>query len=415
MCHIKDSSDGKEIIMSSKRKDSKGRVLKTGESERQDGRYQYRFTDNNGKRHTVYANDLKALREKESELAYIEYQNLDYNAGKTNVVDLVERFLRLKQNAAIHTQQNYKSVVNNLIKDPFGKMLIGRVNKSDAQLWCVKQYETGKKYNTIAVAYSVLSQSFQMAHDDGAISKNPFSFKLSSVIKPTKITRCDISYEEEQRLLNFIKDHKRFYRYYDVCVVLLNTGLRINECCALTQDDIDLEGKMIHVTKQFVVSNTNQYHIVPPKTNKGIRNIPINQAAYQSLSRMIEQSKRIVTQQSVDGYTGFIILTDQGKPKVAQHIERGLRNAIDEYNKLYPENPLPKITPHVMRHTFCTRLVKSGVDLKVVQYLMGHSDINVTMNIYTHVNMDWVVNEVNRVFEPSPTQRRDTNFDTITS
>ena len=69
----------------------------------------------------------------------------------------MKRLVVLKQNAAIHTQQNYQSVVNNMTKDSFGKMMINRVNKSDAQLWCVRQHETGKKYNTIAVAYSVLN------------------------------------------------------------------------------------------------------------------------------------------------------------------------------------------------------------------------------------------------------------------
>lgn len=97
--------------MSEKRKDSKGRVLKTGESERKDGRYQYRFTDSYGKRHTIYATDLKTLREKENEVAHIQYQHLDYNAGQTSVLDLVQRLVVLKQNAAIHTQQNYQSVV----------------------------------------------------------------------------------------------------------------------------------------------------------------------------------------------------------------------------------------------------------------------------------------------------------------
>ena len=138
--------------------------------------------------------------------------------------------------------------------------------------------------------------------------------------------------------------------------------------------------------------------------------MPLNQAACQSLQRMMEQSKRIQKQQEVDGYTGFILLTNQGRPKVAQHIERGLRDVVVEYNKLHPDDPLPRITPHVMRHTFCTRLVKSGMDLKVVQYIMGHSDINVTMNIYTHVNMDWVVNEMNRIFQPHNIS--DTIFDT---
>ena len=88
----------------------------------------------------------------------------------------------------------------------------------------------------------------------------------------------------------------------------------------------------------------------------------------------------------VDGRTGFIMLDKNGNPKVALHIENEMRWAMKKYKKLHPDKPLPHITPHVFRHTFCTNYANSGMDIKNLQYLMGHSDAGVTLNVYTHAS-----------------------------
>ena len=90
----------------------------------------------------------------------------------------------------------------------------------------------------------------------------------------------------------------------------------------------------------------------------------------------------------VDGYSGFILIDKKDCPKVAQHIENECRWAKKKYEKLHPDKPLPKITPHVYRHTFCTNMVNIGMDVKALQYIMGHSEIAVTLNIYTHMSYD---------------------------
>ena len=85
----------------------------------------------------------------------------------------------------------------------------------------------------------------------------------------------------------------------------------------------------------------------------------------------------------IDGYAGFILLDKDGNPKVAMHIQKVVKRLWEKYNE---ENiiPLPRITPHVFRHTFCTNMANAGMDLKSLQYLMGHSDVSVTLNVYTH-------------------------------
>ena len=111
-------------------------------------------------------------------------------------------------------------------------------------------------------------------------------------------------------------------------------------------------------------------------------------AVYDSLKKMLERRPKVKTEPIVDGYSGFIMMDKNGNPKVALHIENEMRWAMKKYKKLPPESPLPHITPHVCRHTFATNQAKRGIAPKTLQYLMGHSDINVTLNVYTHMDFD---------------------------
>lgn len=101
---------------------------------------------------------------------------------------------------------------------------------------------------------------------------------------------------------------------------------------------------------------------------------------------MLANRPKVAVEPVVDGMTGFIMLDKNGRPKVALHIENELRWAMKKYRKLHPDKPLPHITPHVFRHTFCTNYANAGMDIKNLQYLMGHSDAGVTLNVYTHAS-----------------------------
>ena len=83
---------------------------------------------------------------------------------------------------------------------------------------------------------------------------------------------------------------------------------------------------------------------------------------------------------------------------VALHWEKYLEHIIQKYNKIY-RIQMPKVTPHVCRHTYCSNMAKSGMNPKTLQYLMGHSDISVTMNVYTHIGFDDAEEELKRMEE----------------
>ena len=126
--------------MSEKRKDHKGRILRTGESQRKDLIYQYRYTDIQGKRQTIYSSDLKELREKEKEIQKQLDEGIDYAAGKATVIALVERYISLKQGVRYNTKVGYNFVLNLIKKEDFGYRQIRDIKVSDAQQWIMKHH-----------------------------------------------------------------------------------------------------------------------------------------------------------------------------------------------------------------------------------------------------------------------------------
>ncbi len=99
----------------------------------------------------------------------------------------------------------------------------------------------------------------------------------------------------------------------------------------------------------------------------------------------------------IDKHKGFLLLDKNGNPKVSLHLEHHMQWALKKYRKLHEDTPLPTITPHVLRHTFCTNMANAGMDIKSLQYLMGHSDAGVTMNVYTHASYDLAQRSMQRI------------------
>ena len=388
--------------MSDKRKDDKGRILKTGESQRKDSMYQYRYTDGNGKRRTIYSKDLHELREKENEINEYRYVGVDYAAGGITVIELVERYLGLKKGAKYNTQVNYTFVLNLIKKEAFGRKIIRDIKISDAKQWFVKLQSDGRGYSTICTVRGVVKPAFQMACDEDCIRKNPFVFKLTDVIKNDSKKRIALTSEQEATWMDFIKNDITYCKYYDEFVVLLGTGMRVSEFCGLTKKDIDFELRRIRVDHQLVRERSGKYYVEKTKTESGCRFIPMTEEVYTSLKNIVKNRRKVKNEMIVDGYGQFILIDKKEQPKVALHIENEIRWSLKKYARLNPNKPLPNITPHVLRHTFCTKMAYSGMDVKSLQYIMGHSEVGVTLNVYTHASYEKAEEQMNKVNITTP-------------
>ena len=385
--------------MSEKRKDNKGRILRTGESQRKDLIYQYRYTDIRGKRQTIYSSDLKELREREKEIQKRLDEGIDYAAGKVTVIALLERYISLKQGVRYNTKVGYNFVLNLIKKEDFGCRQIREIKVSDAQQWIMKLHNDGKGYSTITSVRGVVKPAFQMAYNEDIIRRNPFDFKLTDIVPNDSQKRIAMTEEQQELWLGFIREDKTYTKYYDEFVTLLGTGMRVSEFCGLTKSDLDFENRRIRVDHQLVRERGGKYYVEKTKTECGCRFIPMTEEGYQRLKNILARRKRVKTEIIVDGYSGFILLDKNDKPKVALHIENEMRWAMKKYRKLHPDKPLPNITPHVFRHTFCRNMANAGMDIKTLQYVMGHSDVGVTLNVYTHVSFDRAAEQMVKVID----------------
>ena len=405
--------------MSEKRRDKKGRILKRGESQLEDGRYRYRYTDNYGHRRDIYSwrldkNDrnpigLKptiSLREKEKKIEADIFDQIVPDGGKLTVTQLSEKYISIKTGVRHNTEANYKTVLNLLSKEDFGQRRIDRVKTSDAKAFLIKLQKDGKGYSTVKTVRGILRPAFEMAVQDDLIRRNPFDFQLVTVVINDSITREAISIERMKTLLKFIKEDKHFSRYYEGIYILFNTGLRISEFVGLTISDIDFKNKMINVNHQLQRKRNMEYIIEATKTTSGTRQIPMNNEVCDCFRTIINNRPKVKVEPIIDGYVGFLYLDKNGMPMVALHWEKYFQHIVEKYNKIYKVQ-MPKVTPHICRHTFCSNMARAGMNPKTLQYIMGHSNIGVTLNTYTHVGSEDARKEMDRIDEIERTVKRE--------
>lgn len=391
-----------------KRRDLKGRILNNGESQRKDGRYAYKYIDAFGKEKFAYSwkltatdripkgkRDCKSLREKEAEIQKDLTDGIDTIGKKMTLCELYKKQNASRANVKKTTEKGRQTLMQALKEDALGARSIDSIKPSDAKEWAVRMQAKGYAYKTINNHKRSLKAAYYIAIEDDYVRKNPFNFNLSDVISDDSKQREALTEDEEKRLLEFAETDKVYKQYYDVIEILLNTGLRISELCGLTISDLDFEKKLINVDHQLLKDTEHGYYIETPKTKSGLRQVPMNKFAYDALQRVVKQCEDIQTD-TIDGYSGFLFHTQEGNPVINQYYSTAFRRLVKKYNKTH-EDKLPNFSPHVLRHTFCTRLANKNMNPKSLQYIMGHSSIEITLNLYAHVTIDGIQAEMERL------------------
>lgn len=397
-------------LVNGKRRDKKNRVLRRGESQRPDGKYQFKYSID-GIPHFVYSWRLEptdkmpegkkptpSLREMEKAIGRDIESQLDLTCRNMTVMELVERYLATKTGVKPSTKQNYGVIKNLLAKEEFSRKRIKEVKTSDAKLFLIKMQSDGKRHSTIKSVRGVLRPAFQMAVDDDLLVKNPFGFELAGVVVNDSVTREAITKDQMRKFLKFVHDDNVYCKYYEAVYILFHTGMRISEFCGLTIKDIDFEHNVVTIDHQLQRMSNMELIIEPTKTRAGTRKLPITEDVAMMFRAIIEDRPKPKIEKMVCGYSGFLYLDKNDLPEVALHWEHRFRHMVNRYNEIYRVQ-MPKITPHVCRHTYCSNMAKAGMNPKTLQYLMGHSDIGVTMNTYTHLGLEDAQDEMIRMEE----------------
>lgn len=383
----------------------KNRVrLKTGETQRPNGTYAYRWTTPDGKRHSVYAPTLEKLREQEEQIIVDKHDGIRSDIKSLTVNEMFDLWCQLKRGIKDSTFKNYIYMYELFVKPSFGKNRLVLVKKSDVRRF-YNSLADGKilKIATIDNVHNVLHQVFQVAVDDGMIRINPTDnmlkeLKLSHGFEREK--KSALTIEQQNLFFDFLRTHPKYLHWYPVFYVMANTGMRVGEITGLRWQDIDLNEGVININHTLVYYNHRDengcyFSINTPKTKAGVREIPMTESVKQAFiqEREYQQEVGIESNMRVDGYADFIFVTQNGRVQhqgnLNKAILRIMRDCNDEVLEKCGSDSDPVLLPHfschILRHTFATRLCESGINLKVIQSVLGHADVSTTMNIYVDV------------------------------
>ena len=389
--------------MAKTRKDLRGRSLRKGEVQRtSDKRYMYTYTDPLGRRKFIYANDLTQLREKEEKLLKDQLDGLDiYVAGKATLNETFDRYISTKYNLRESTRSSYLYTYDHYVKDTFGLKRIAEIKYSDVlQFYYHLLNQQGISLGTLDSVHCLLHPTFQLAVRDEIIRKNPTDGVMKEISRESgknRGVRHALTIEQQRCFMEYIANHPIYYHWWPMFTILLGTGCRIGEALGLRWQDLDFENRVININHSLVYypvngSNKCVLRVSLPKTDAGIRTIPMLDIVKDAFEMLYEEQKENgFNETEIDGMTGFIFCNRFGSVPNPQTVNHTIKRIANNYNadevvraKKEHRDPiiLPNFSCHHLRHTFCTRLCENETNLKVIQSIMGHKNIETTLDIY---------------------------------
>ncbi len=391
-----------------RRKDKARTVLRKGEGQRSNGTYYYRWQDKKGNRHYLYAKSLQELREQEKQVEKDKYDGIKAEARYVTVNDLYELWKQIKRGLKDSTYENYTYMYDTFAAHDIGVMRISTLKKSDVKRFYNRLADDrGLKPATIDNVHTVLHQVLDMAVDDDYIRSNP----SDNVLKELKQSHCfltekrrGLTVPEQELFLDFLQHSVTYHHWYPLFAVMVGTGLRIGEVTGLRWCDIDLEEGIIDVNHNLVYYNHRKegskkgvyFNINTPKTLAGVRQVPMLDFVKKAfeMEKAYQEKFGIKCNVTIDGYTDFIFVNRFGEAQHQGTVNKAIHRIVRDCNDAqfqkdeHPKVLLPHFSCHNLRHTFTTRMVEAGVNIKVIQDALGHKDIQTTMNIYADVTQE---------------------------
>ena len=389
--------------MAKTRKDLRGRSLRKGEVQRaSDKRYMYTYMDPLGRRKFIYANDLTQLREKEEKLLKDQLDGLDiYVAGKATLNETFDRYISTKYNLRESTRSSYLYTYDHYVRETFGLKRIAEIKYSDVlQFYYHLLNQQGISLGTLDSVHCLLHPTFQLAVRDEIIRKNPTDGVMKEISRESgknRGVRHALTIEQQRCFMEYIANHPIYYHWWPMFTILLGTGCRIGEALGLRWQDLDFENRVISINHSLVYypangSNKCVLRVSLPKTDAGIRTIPMLDIVKDAFEMLYEEQKENgFNETEIDGMSGFIFCNRFGSVPNPQTVNHTIKRIANNYNadevvraKKEHRDPiiLPNFSCHHLRHTFCTRLCENETNLKVIQSIMGHKNIETTLDIY---------------------------------
>lgn len=380
-------------------KDLKGKEIGKGFSQRPDGTYEGRYVDRFGKRQSLYDKNLKKLKAAVDKAIFEDKSHMNVVDENITLDEWYEKWLTIHKYKVIraNTKRHYVQVYQKHIKPTFGNQKLIKITQLQIRGLLKELDEQGYQFETKNKVRILLLDMFNKAMIDDFVLKNP--------AKGIKIVRDE---EKDIRVLT-PEEQAAFFEcckgtFYDsLFTVAVSTGLRPGELCALTWDDIDWEKMEIRVTKTLLYQKLEgdvqkTFHIGPPKTKSSIRNVPINRQCSLALKKQRMQ-KNVVAMKTpkkpLVGFEDLLFTTKYNTPINAEIYCDAILRIVNEINLMRDVlEEFEIFSGHCFRHTFATRCFEAGIQPKTVQQYLGHANLQMTMDLYTHVLKVYKKNEM---------------------
>ena len=393
--------------MAKARKDKKGRVLRKGESYHNTRQsYCFSYMDPLGKRRFIYARDLGELRAKEDDILKDKLDGVEvYLMNNATLNDVFDRYISTKTELRSSTRFNYLYTYDRYVREGLGRKKIVNIKYSDVLLYYKAILDKGLSLSVVDNIHSVIHPAFQMAVRDNVLRINPSDGVMAEIKKKSKNRpepRHALTIVEQRAFLEFL-DRPENERWKPLFVTMFGTGCRVGEVIGLTWDDVDFDANTISINHNLTYhpmtenGNKCEFDLTLPKTAAGIRTIPILDNVREVLLEELEYQRdtgmRCVSE--VQGMRGFIFFNRFGTIHNPQAINKAIKRLVDDHNCEEEINAvregrepilIPRFSCHITRHTFCTRLCESNNNVKLIQTIMGHKDIQTTLDIYAEIS-----------------------------
>lgn len=268
---------------------------------------------------------------------------------------------------------------------------------------CIEKAKQSVGYETQNTIKLIISDMFNKAMLEDIVLANPAKF--INLEKP-KIDRFVLTADEQ----NLFMEKTMHSFYHNLFAFMVNTGLRPGETFALTEADVSLLKKELHVTKTLSYQNFDgdtkkTFHEGPPKTTYSERVVPLTDAACEIWKNQLKLKRLVAELNSklkgpLEGFEDLVFVTTRNTPLNSQIVCDAIKRQVLELNYILdPLERLPYFSPHTFRHTFATRCIEAGMRPKTLQKILGHATLQMTMDLYVHVTMDSIVDEMDLLGE----------------
>ena len=400
-----------------RRKDKKNRVLKEGEYQRSCGTYEFKWRDKSGGRHSISAVTLEELREKELDVLRDVLDGVKADKNNLAINDLYNSWVQLKRGLKDNTFSNYKYMYTMFVEPDFGKRKIVDLKRSDIRsFYNHLADERHVQINTIDCIHTVLHQVLELGVEDDYLRYNPSDNALKELKKARNFEvtkRRALTVPEQELFEAYLSKQGQYHRWYPIFIIMLWTGMRVGEVTGLRWCDIDLEDDTISVNHTLVYYDKRNderctFAINTPKTAAGKRIIPMLPKVKEAflMEKQYQEECGLESRAVVDGYRDFIFINRFGNVQHQGTLNKALTRIVRDCNFEILDKPhkkdaviLPKFSNHSLRHTFTTRMCEAGVNLKVMQEILGHADAETTMDIYAEATKELKKSELNSFAE----------------